>query len=556
VDALLPALEDWSDEVRSTRADDPWTRRFLEGEADPRLRLFRRLSAAYLSSSWTGESLCLLRALPAWEAQTENITNTMEQFVGHEVGHGVGDVTDLESAFIAKFGKHKKNKAFRRDVRHLRSPDDYTKADREFLAKPTGRGSMAMPSRPRSRTGSTRTRSSSSETRTMRLAAAWVLTGLVSCGTPPESRPTRPPESPARAACQASTGEVEALERDLDEIDAALQRGTAEDLQHAVEHTAVLLEHPVFHTNEGRPAIVAPSNPRALLDWWERGARSWIESRLRPWPTNMEVPPGVRSVVDPDAVPGEIACAEPACDPLASRFFETVVASGLELEQYRRHRVLPSIVLTGSSANREQSRCVGESASTWLDCISCWRSAPARLPIGDFRFPTSGWMFVSVGGQVTSECPTQMGLSLESGDMLVLRDCQLHAGRGSVERAREFALVALLAHVVEEVPEWGRHTAPEGVDLTGTCAVDGGPPPHRTKSSAHAALRYWWWRDGAVVAERTLRPTSYEEPASGLAMELLDVAEYTLGEAVGASLPALETDDDQLAQLVSALRGG
>jgi hypothetical protein len=59
-----------------------------------------------------------------------------------------------------------------------------------------------------------------------------------------------------------------------------------------------------------------------------------------------------------------------------------------------------------------------------------------------------------------------------------------------------------------------------------------------------------------VVAERTLRPTSYEEPASGLAMELLDVAEYTLGEAVGASLPALETDDDQLAQLVSALRGG
>ncbi|PRQ08511.1 hypothetical protein [Enhygromyxa salina] len=152
------------------------------------------------------------------------------------------------------------------------------------------------------------------------------------------------------------------------------------------------------------------------------------------------------------------------------------------------------------------------------------------------------------------ECPTYYGLNLETGEMLSASECEVRRGHGSVERFREFALVALLSGQAEEVAQFQALDAPPGLDLSGTCSLDSAPGP-RISTSAHDRLYYWWWREGSIVAKGVRKPTSYEEPASGLADKLLRVAVYTVveGEVALPHHAQAPDDDERLSELLATL---
>ncbi|PRQ08510.1 hypothetical protein [Enhygromyxa salina] len=120
--------------------------------------------------------------------------------------------------------------------------------------------------------------------------------------------------------------ELEGLRAELREVAAELEKDNPENTRRATTRMAALLEHPAFFTREGRPAVVMSTQPRAIVDWWHRGGESRTEHWLDRSATRTEIPPGVRSVIDPDTVPAEILCASANCDPLASGFINTVVA--------------------------------------------------------------------------------------------------------------------------------------------------------------------------------------------------------------------------------------
>jgi hypothetical protein len=382
--------------------------------------------------------------------------------------------------------------------------------------------------------------------------SATVFLTLCLAGCMPAVTRSEPP-APTPAPCHVEARELEVLRAELHEIDADLEKNTPEDLRRATTRMAALLQHPAFFTQEGRPAVQMSADPRAFVDWWNRGGESWARDRLERPATDVMAPPGVRSVIDPDTVPAEILCTSADCDPLASGFIDTVVAWGLKLEAYERRRHFYEESFFG---NAHQRQCTSSDAAGWLSCVSAWRSVQPELPLGDYRFPTSGWLFAELGGIMIPECPTYFGFNLETGAWISASDCELRRGQGSVERFREFALLALLSGQVEEVSQWQRIRAPEGLDLSGTCSLDSAPPWQMIRTSAHARLYYWWWRDGKVVARGTRSPTSYEQPASGLAVKLLRVAEYTVveGEAVLPEHVQAPDDDQPLAELLGTLR--
>ena len=386
--------------------------------------------------------------------------------------------------------------------------------------------------------------------------------GLVACAQrkiepePPRPAPASalaPAPAPAPApvpapapACYANPEEAEVLVEERREITALVEEGTPAAVLQATKRMAALLEHPVFYTEEGRPAVKGPTDPRAFLDWWTRGGESWARFRSNGFRQGGVLsPPAMRSIIDPKAVSDKVLCARANCDPLASRFIDTVVSWGLKLEAYERGRFF---------ARRDSMlfRCHKyNNAQAWLHCISSWRSVRAYLPIGDYRFPTSGWFIVRVGGLLTQECPTQLAMNLESGKLVSVKECEERVGDASVQRIREFALVALLAKVAEEIPQYQQYLAPKGMDLTGTCSLDSAPPKPRVRTSAHQRLYYWWWRDGSIVAQAALKPTALEEPASGLALKLLRAAEYTLVDGDAALPEGIRTDDELLEEVLT-----
>ena len=386
----------------------------------------------------------------------------------------------------------------------------------------------------------------------MKIIEVVIVAGLAGCTTTRE-----PTESPRVVApCHADAREAEAMRRELAESAALLDQGRPEDIDAAARQMAALLEHPVFHTRAGRPAVDGFDDPRAFVEWWRRGGDSWARSRLDPSPTDIEIPPTLRSVIDSNAVPDAILCSRPMTDcrdPMASAFLDTVVAWGLELEAYERGRLF-----SGGSGlttlNHGQEQCEVGGADEWLDCVSGRRSARAELPLGDYRFPTSGWFFVSRYGLLATTCPAYLGVNLESGEVLSANDCDVREGRGSPERFREFALLALLAGEAEDIAPWQRFEAPAGVEGSPTCSLDSAPPALRVRSSAHGRLAYWWWREGEIVAEGVLRSDAYDEPASALASKLLRVAEYTVVDGSASLLDQVSSTDPQLEGLLATLR--
>lgn len=383
----------------------------------------------------------------------------------------------------------------------------------------------------------------------MKVIQALITASLAGCA--PVKERTDSPQV-AATQCHANAQETEALRRVLAEVEIEVEKGTTENLQSAALRMAELLEHPVFHTREGRPAVDVPTDPRAFIDWWNRGGDSWAHRRLHRSSTYVELPPTTRSVIDTDAVPDEILCESPVCDPMAADFIGTVVAWGLEFEAYERGRFSAGGP-ESNGLNFWQRECVAITADEWLDCVALRRSARAELPLGDYRFPTSGWFFVSRYGLITSECPSYMGVNLETGEVLSASDCDVHAGRGSVERFREFALLALLAKEAEDVAQWQRLQVPPNIDVTATCSLESAPPAVRIRRSAHGRLSYWWWRDSTVVAEETLVTNAQDKPASELALKLLQVAEYTVVDGNASLTEQISSTDQKFAELLSTL---
>ncbi|WP_146660499.1 hypothetical protein [Enhygromyxa salina] len=111
------------------------------------------------------------------------------------------------------------------------------------------------------------------------------------------------------------------------------------------------------------------SHPRAFIDWWNRGGESWTQHWLDRSATRTDIPPGVRSVIDPDTVPAEILCASADCDPLASGFVDTFVAWGLKLEAYERRRYFYDESTIGNSRQHECDDIVTAGSGTILSTL-------------------------------------------------------------------------------------------------------------------------------------------------------------------------------------------
>lgn len=342
----------------------------------------------------------------------------------------------------------------------------------------------------------------------------------------------------------------------LQEIGAAIESRDPKRMDNAAKQLASLLNSPTFRTRDGKTAVPPPSSTDALADWWARGGGEWWAiGQLHTSGRALRFPPMMRSAIDMARVPPEIICSSGECDIRASQFIETTAAYGLRLEAYERYRFFhhrwntPRI----DEPNHAQSRCQITTFEQWRGCVAFHRSVRPSFPLGFFRFPSDGWLFVATSDSLAERCPHHFAFNLTSGVALWTQGCTVSVGQGEIGAIREFALVVLLASSVEEIGEYQEVPIPREFEEFEPCSLEAIAPQPAVRSSAHTTLRYWWWRDKRIVSSGRLSPDAFDEPAGSFGLKLLDVAKGTLA-TVAMDLPSGEFPNSGDAELLEVVR--
>lgn len=379
-----------------------------------------------------------------------------------------------------------------------------------------------------------------------------LLTSLAMCAP----RTMRPQTPASQDACPLSKDEEESLSKQLGSIDAAVASKDLEALESARYHLSKILDHSAFQTTTGERAVSPPLSVRALVDWWARGGRLWAFGQVIRDQQILRIPPTMRT--EPLSIPGDIACSSGVCDPQATAFLETVADRGVLLESYERGRLRdirwnrPEGDIKG---NPIQLMCPERTYADWRDCIERNRSVQSGFPLGDYRFPSDGWVFVELFGLMAEKCPLRLAFSLESGDVFWTEECKVRFGRGDVNRFREFSIVAVLANSVDDFSSLQEISVPTHLASSDECSSNSAPPEPRKKSSSHEDLMFWWWKDGRIVAVGHLETSNFLKPADSFAARLIDVAKITFSTGMTKiSLPDVSSDDARLAALLKVFR--
>ena len=173
--------------------------------------------------------------------------------------------------------------------------------------------------------------------------------------------------------------------------------------------------------------------------------------------------------------------------------------------------------------------------------------------MGAFKLPTSGWLVTTESTLIESECPSHSAINLETGESHSTRDCRVTRGQGSLERGRELTLLFILGEQAKEVTGWQRIRAPDGLDLSGTCAQSAAPPPVMIKRGAHRRITYWWWSDNKVVATGTFSIGAANDLLGGFIQKRLRAAQALVARRSHPPLGLGPSDDASLNAALHAL---
>lgn len=412
----------------------------------------------------------------------------------------------------------------------------------------------------------------------MTTAPAVVPAAHVPATTPASSRPpvAAAPRSEKSAAvderarpCPHDSPAVRAASSELDALStriAALPpegdpRALVADLRHLLEGRCFALAR-----LEGPDWDFTSS--LSLRSFWESGGRSWAEGFLalgaaKPEERVTWVPPTPRRALTLEASPHHalapwLLCSErdEACgretEPWARR-----AATYLRLfDAVRRAEDSPPVSdPRGACAARALAPGVAEPYSEWRSCVDATAQRHAALPLGRFRAPREGWLFVRGRRGHYAFCDEVRAYDLTSGAAYVAQSCsglalrndgsvdgaqtdasrkvRTRVGRLDVSMLREAAWMLTVANEVDQdVLEDGfGWVLPEGIDPVAESGQGEGMSMHWSGSSGQTQLEWQWVVRGATVTAGTLTwPQDYNEAARDHAVKLLDIAEASFQE--------------------------
>ncbi len=376
--------------------------------------------------------------------------------------------------------------------------------------------------------------------------------------------------------CRVSDRERREITARLDRVDAAIESEDRVTIARANVELAALLRLPAFATHDGSPAVQPPRGARSLVDWWRRGGETWMRMKMFGDPLlAYDIPPTPRTPAEFAPLPAEVLCERRGCDPKASAFVATEAAWGLRLEAYERGRYrhhwkarphhLEQYEPAADGESWAQRQCETDSVEAWIECLAQRRSAEPMYPIGDYRFPTRGWLFIdeheldTARAQRADDCPQYTAIELETGRVRAARACEVLERRASIDDVRELGLAVILATSAEEISPLHRFVANEAVPPLAPgparCSIRASPPPMHPTDATPGRLAYWWYVHPAVVSHAVLAPESAAQPASGFARKRLRAVDSVWDDvAASVSLPPINLQDPSFMRVVDGLR--
>jgi hypothetical protein len=428
------------------------------------------------------------------------------------------------------------------------------------------------------------------------VAAAYLPTSVPARSSAPEAvAPVAPPSDAADARsrpCSSDSVAAKAASTAIDALSARIAALRPDGDPHPLAaELQRLLEGPCFALAqlEGRDWQFASS--LSLRSFWDTGGRAWAEGHLalgsaRPEERITWVPPTPRKALTLESAPHHplapwLLCSER--DEVCGRDTEPWARRASTYfrlyDAVRRAEDSPPVSdPRGACATRAQAPGVAEPYSEWQSCVESTAQAHTVLPLGRFRAPREGWLFVRGRRGHYSFCDEVRAYDLATGAAYVAQSCsglalrhdgsvdgaqtdasrkaKTQAGRLDVTLLREAAwMMALAGEAERDVLEDGfGWVLPEGIEpVAGSGEVRGGSM-HWSTSSGQTQLEWQWVARGATVTSGTLTwPEDYNEAGRDHAVKLLDITEASFREGCTPAAPPVRVPEKRTGGGVSPI---
>ena len=303
-----------------------------------------------------------------------------------------------------------------------------------------------------------------------------------------------------------------------------------------LHHLEQLLKTPCFAMARQEIGTIGPMRDLALPHWWASGGREWLESQVERIPAMLTAE---EVVFPPEPAPlpsarqmGGLAyllCApfDGGCGAEAvpwleatQREFDMTAAAG-EPEYYEAECAKSAVKFPTEQRYK-----------IWWACIDGWRRRVPTLPVGRFRVPNTGWIFMRAE-EGDSGSPGERGL--DSIVILNLADGAAFSGFGGISssknengqgspirvgripprRVREIGLALAIGPSVQNQRRFEVYEVPPGVPVAWT-PVSTTPPYVRTGVSIGTQRSTWKWIDHGALMMEGLFPTNEVRDVQGV----------------------------------------
>ncbi|HEY6463653.1 MAG TPA: hypothetical protein VIY73_25970 [Polyangiaceae bacterium] len=313
----------------------------------------------------------------------------------------------------------------------------------------------------------------------------------------------------------------------------------------------------------------------SLRSFWDGGGRAWAEGFLalgsaKPEERITWVPPTPRKALTLEATPHHalapwLLCSErdDACGKETEPWVRRANTYFRLFDAVRRAEDSPPVSdPRGACADRALAPGVAEPYVEWRACVEATAQAHTALPLGRFRAPHEGWLFVRGRRGHYGFCDEVRAYDLATGAAYVAQSCsglslrhdgsvdgaqtdaarkdRTRAGRVDVSLLREAAWMMALTEesqqdVIDDAFGW---VLPGGIEPVAESGQGGSMSMHWSSSSGQTQLEWQWVARGTTVTTGTLTwPEDYNEAARDHAVKLLDIAEASFQEGCAPAGP-------------------
>ena len=382
------------------------------------------------------------------------------------------------------------------------------------------------------------------------------------------------------AACEAGSAALPSARARLADLSRRLER-LADDAPVApvLADLHALLKTACFQIAAEAARIPKPDSILSLKAWWSAGGADWLESYVEPADgaailvSSIVIPPDTRRTLTLDGQPGHplraLLCtiADTSCGSATNGWRARAEAY---FELYRQVPARTDGDERPAADPAERSAACAKSAAgtgaaryrSWRDCLDRGRPRTAALPLGRFKSPDEGWLFVGGRRGHYSFCDTTRAYDLATGTALSHDSCSelvlkrggrvdggatdrgraehIRAGTVPVANLREAVWMMLLRSETEAVQ---LHAEYHGLPPDLARELAGPPRPAEWDGMGAVAdtgqtRLVWRWLapGGEAIAGDITWPASYEA-AEDHAVKLLNVAEQGFVESCVRQLP-------------------